>query len=77
MRNEVEMFKRYRVDFYDMIDGWCHISEWEYDVLEEAKIFCDEKMQMLNESNKRAGEHYGVIDMTTGIEVYCTRKNEW
>jgi hypothetical protein len=69
------MGKRYIVDFYDMIDGWCHMSEfygWQYDTLEEAKTVCIDKMDKLDESNKRAGEHYGVIDTTLNREVYCT-----
>ena len=68
--------KRYIVDFYDMIDGWMHGSDfygWKFDTLEEAKKFCDEKMSKLDESNKKCGEHYGVIDTMTNKEVYCTR----
>jgi hypothetical protein len=71
------MTKRYVVDFYDMFDGWCHMSDRESDSLNEAKQICDNLMERLDEQNKRAGEHYGVIDMKTGVEVYCTRKNEW
>jgi hypothetical protein len=71
------MTKRYVVDFYDMIDGWCHMSDRESDSLNEAKQICDNLMEGLDEQNKRCGEHYGVIDMKTGVEVYCTRKNEW
>lgn len=68
--------KRYIVDFYDMIDGWCHGSEFwgrEYDTFEEAKKVCDDLMKDLDESNKRAGEHYGVIDTAINREIYCTK----
>jgi hypothetical protein len=73
------MDKRYTIDFYDMIDGWGGTPGWYgwFDTLEEAKIECDKKMKTLDESNKRAGEHYGVIDMETGMEVYCTRQGEF
>lgn len=71
------MSKRYVVDFYDMMDGWCHMTNHECDSLNEAKQICDNLMEDLDEQNKRAGEHYGVIDMKTGVEVYCTRKNDW
>jgi hypothetical protein len=72
------MTKRYLVDFYDMFDGWSHSAEFwgrEYDDFEEAKIECNNLMNDLDEANKRAGEHYGVIDTTRNLEVYCTRVN--
>lgn len=67
------MIKRYIVDFYDMIGGW-GTPGWYggFDTFEEAKTKCDGLQSKLHESNKCAGEHYGVIDMTTGMEVYCT-----
>ena len=71
------MTKRYVVDFYDMFDGWCHMTNREFDSLNEAKQICDNLMEDLDEQNKRCGEHYGVIDLKTGVEVYCTRKNDW
>jgi hypothetical protein len=77
IEREFIMTKRYIVDFYDMIDGWCHSAEFwgrEYDSLEDAKRECDNLMKDLNESNKQAGEHYGVIDTTKHMEVYCTRQ---
>jgi hypothetical protein len=67
--------KRYFVDFYDMFDGWSSLPGWYgegFDDLNEAKKFADEKMKTLDASNKRAGEHYGVIDRTIMREVYCT-----
>lgn len=75
-----KMTKRYLVDFYDMFDGWCHSAEFwhrDFDSFEEAKIVCDKLMEELDESNKRCGEHYGVIDSTVNREIYCTRKNDW
>jgi len=69
------MGKRYCVDFYDMIDGWIHgwelWTDWQFDNLEEAKKKCIELHSELDESNKSAGEHYGVIDMIENREVFC------
>jgi hypothetical protein len=72
------MVKRYFIDFYDMMDGWGGTPGWygDFDTLEEAKKECDEKMKTLDNSNKRAGEHYGVIDSVLNREVYCTR-TDW
>jgi len=63
---------RYKVDFYDMIDGWIHIHDNRHDFndLDTAKRFCDEKNLKLDPQNKSAGEHWGVIDLGRGIEVY-------
>ena len=61
-----------------MIDGWVkipeHDSDYRFDDLEAAKVFANRKYAELDESNKKAGEHYGVIDMWSpmGKEVYCT-----
>lgn len=72
------MSKRYRVDFYDMIDGWCAAglehSFWpdrEFDDLEAAKQKCAELQSDLAQGNKDCGEHYGVIDMNTNREIFC------
>lgn len=70
------MSKRYYVDFYDMIDGWGTWGFWPerlFDDLEAAKVKCNELMAKLDNANKRAGEHYGVIDSVTNREVYCTQ----
>jgi hypothetical protein len=67
--------KRYFVDFYDMFDGW-GTPGWYgegFNSLDDAKKLADEKMKTLDDANKRCGEHYGVIDIVTGMEVYCTQ----
>lgn len=65
---------RYAVDFYDMMDGWIHYQEIDkkylFGDLDEAKRFCDEKNSKLDQSNKNAGEHWGVIDLRTGLMIY-------
>lgn len=70
--------KRYFVDFYDMIDGWCEKGffnhSYQFDELAEAKIFTDKKQAELAQGNKDCGEHYGVIDSKSGREVYCTQQ---
>mgnify|MGYP001249913192 CR=1 FL=1 len=67
----------YAVDFYDMIDGWIHYQQvdkshlfYEQDV-EKAIKLCDEKNAKLPNSNKNAGEHWAVWDITNRILLYC------
>jgi hypothetical protein len=71
-----ETDKRYFVDFYDMCDGWCEKGfpshSHEFDKLEDAKAYADEQQSKLSQVSKGFGEHYGVIDSFTGMEVYCT-----
>lgn len=65
---------RYRLDFYDMIDGWCGGTlddPNEFDDLNQAMALRDKRNAGLDEANKRAGEHYGVIDLPNGTEVDC------
>jgi len=65
---------RYVVDFYDMFDGWIHYADIDktycFNDLEAAKRFCDNKNVELDPQNKKAGEHWGVIDLTRNFEVY-------
>lgn len=74
------MGKRYRVDFYDMFDGW--ISNYlkyngnEFDTLEEAISMRDKKNDELPESNKNCGEHWVVIDLQTRTEICCPIKTK-
>lgn len=74
------MKKRYRVDFYDMFDGW--ISNYlkeansDFETFDEAKIICDNKNSELPESNKKCGEHFSVIDLKIRQEIYCGLKRE-
>jgi len=69
------MNKRYRVDFYDMFDGWIykHMEETENDfnTLEEAMAVRDKNNGELPESNKKCSEHFGVIDLVTKEEICC------
>lgn len=73
------MEKRYRVDFYDMFDGWIYRynenSENDFDSIEEANAVRDKKNSELPESNKKSGEHYGVIDLLTKEEIGCPMEN--
>ena len=76
-----EIKERYVIDFYDMIDGWIlgwqAFKEWRFNSLEKAKAFALKKQGELDLDNQKCGEHYGVIDLTTGKEVFCTQKYEW
>ena len=74
--------KRYRVDFYDMFDGWIYrdisASANDLESLEEAIAIRDKKNSELPNSNKKCGEHYGVIDLETRTEVCCPTHNvDW
>ena len=67
---------RYRVDFYDAFDGWIYrglpigsVPNNEYTKLEVAKTTCKKLMDKLGPFGM--DEHYGVIDLVTGIEVFC------
>jgi hypothetical protein len=65
---------RYILSFYDMIDGW--IGELDSsDDLEAMIKERDRRQAGLEEGNKAAGEHYGVIDQQTGREVDCPIKD--
>ncbi len=65
---------RYILSFYDMIDGW--IGELDSsDDLETMMKERDRRQARLDEGNKAAGEHYGVIDQQTGREVDCLIKD--
>ena len=79
--NNIEMIymeKRYRVDFYDMFDGWIYRdiekSENDFHTLEEAMAVRDKKNSELPESNKKCDEHFGVIDLVTREEICCPMK---
>lgn len=73
-KEPVKENKKYFVDFYDMCDGWGGLAEYfpqdQFDDILEARKHCDSKMKKLDKNNKRCGEHYSVIDLTTGKEVY-------
>lgn len=72
------MNKRYRVDFYDMFDGWISNymkdAENDFDTIEEAMTVRDKRNRKLPESNKKCSEHYGVIDLMTREEIFCPMK---
>ncbi len=70
---------RYRVDFYDMFDGWIGgilDNPHEFDDLDQAIALRDKKDAELDDANKRAGEHYGVIDLDNKVEVDCPMEKE-
>lgn len=70
--------KRYVVDFYDMFDGWTRAWEFykdfHFDKKEEAVARANDMMNTLDDSNKCAGEHYGVIDLVVGREVWSGKE---
>ena len=66
--------KKYYVDFYDMIDGWGDFGffpERLFNDLGLAIKFCDKLNSELDESNKRCGEYFGVMDGKINREIYC------
>ncbi len=71
----MEIKKKYRVDFYDIFDGWISIhfsrTERDFENLKDAKMFRDEKNEELQMSNKKCGEHFGIIDLETKTEILC------
>lgn len=72
--------KRYYVDFYDMIDEWGtfgFFTDKLFDDIDDAKKKCDELNSQLPRGNKDCGEHYGVIDSQTMIEVHCGMDKEY
>ncbi len=72
--------KRFYVDFYDMIDRWGgfgFFAERLFDELPEAIKLCDKLNSELDESNKKCGEHYGVIDNFVGREIYCGMEEKY
>lgn len=78
----MEIKKKYRVDFYDMFDGWiCKNSkeaEYDFESLEEAIAVRDKKNSELKKTNKRCGEHFGVINLETKMEISCpTKEKDW
>ncbi len=79
---EIGEKKKYRVDFYDMYDGWIYRdiieSEHDFDSLDEAIAVRDKKNSELGRSNKKCGEHFGIIDLDTRIEISCpTKDKDW
>lgn len=74
VKMEEKKEKRYYVDFYDMIDGWGDFgffTERLFVEISDAIKLCDRLNVELDESNKKCGEHYGVIDRRIEREVYC------
>lgn len=75
-----EEMKRYYVDFYDAFDSWGGTFEFYperlFDDLDKAKECCIKLQSKLYESNKKMGEHYGVIDGKTKFEVFCCRDKD-
>ena len=64
--------KHYRVDFWDSFDrSWAGLQH-DFDNLAEAIAACKHMQESLPKSNKECGEHYGVIDLRTNREVYCS-----
>lgn len=72
---------KYRVDFRDMIDGWIGgtvDNPNEFDDLDQAKALRDKRNDELAVGNKKAGEHFGVIDLENNREIDCPTENpDW
>ncbi len=68
--------KPYRVDFWDSFDRSWNGQENDFDELSEAIAVCKRMQAKLPQSNKNCGEHYGVIDLRIGREVYCPTQRE-
>ncbi len=72
--------KKYRVDFYDMFDGWIYRdiqeSENDFESLDEAIAIRDKKNSELPRSNKKCGEHFGIIDLDAKTELCCPTNEE-
>jgi hypothetical protein len=66
--------KPYRVDFWDSFDrSWTGVPN-DFADLDEAIAVCNRKQAALAQGNKNCGEHYGVIDLRLGREIYCAAK---
>lgn len=70
----------YAVEFYDACDGWTDINTYDKGHLfkdqGEAFSFCREKQKCLDDDNKRKGEHWGVLDLSSGDEIFCISGEE-
>ena len=63
--------KPYKVDFWDSFElSWTGSGPVFAD-LSKAIAKCNQKQARLPQANKDCGEHYGVIDLRIGREVYC------
>jgi hypothetical protein len=69
----------YRVDFYDAFDGWIAsgfpegtMTGDEFESENAAIELCKSK-QLKNPPNSM-DEHYGVIDLNIGLEVFCGKR---
>lgn len=58
----------YGIKFYDIIDGWIELEEYRFNDFNEATKKCEELMSKLNENNKKAGEYYEVVKITSQSE---------
>lgn len=66
----------FRVDFWDVVDGWGFAGygvdtdpSREFESKEDAIKLCQE-LQMKTPPSSM-GDHYGVIDLDIGKEVFC------
>lgn len=78
--DEKGQMKRYYVDFYDMFDGWGSFGFFTdrlFDELDDAINCCNKLNEELAKGNKACGEHYGVFDSKTNMEVYCGQDKEY
>lgn len=62
--------KAYFVALYDSFDGWT-LPLKEFDNLEKARRYRDNKNNKLADENKRMGEHYGIFKSDGYLEIEC------
>ncbi len=63
--------KPYKVDLWDSFERSWTGQGPVFEDLSEAITECNQRQAGLCQSNKDCGEHYGVIDLRIGREVYC------
>ena len=67
----------YGIDLYDIFDGWIGLPgldpSMRFDDLDEAIAKCKEKQCTLAAGN--TGAHYGVIDLSKDLEIFCAREH--
>ena len=67
--------KLYLIDFFDEFNWeWANDLEPRFDSFQEALEACDALQAKIPKGNRDFGDHYGVINLEIGLEVYCSRE---
>jgi hypothetical protein len=67
--------KRYLVDFCDEFDmEWTNWFDRRFDTIQEVIEACGAMQAELPKKNRAFGDHWGVINLDIGLEVYCSRE---